>query len=417
MLALRIVVVPAREERHRSDPIVFLAGGPGQAATDIAADISEGLVTANQTRDLVFIDQRGTGHDSPLRCNLLVSPGDLDHLASGALPESRLRACLAQMDADPRLYTTFIAMDELDEILGRMGYGAVNVIGGSYGTYAAQMLAHLHPQRVRTLVLDGVVPTNGDYPMRFAELVQRSFDQVVGECEGDPACRAAFPDLRGELATAQARLRLHPVTLTNQRMSVVFDGDAFAMLVRSFLGSPEARGYVPAVVHAAAIGNYDALADRMIDGQLAVIESQSVGVYLTVSCTETVPHATVADAERLATGSFLGAARAAPIVRACEYWPKGVDIGAMHEPLRSDVPALLMSGTVDNATALGDARRVVAELPHGQWIVVPGGGHTVGGTPCMGDVIARFLDAPLAPVDASCVRPMVTRFALTPPRQ
>jgi pimeloyl-ACP methyl ester carboxylesterase len=279
------------------------------------------------------------------------------------------------------------------------------------------MLAHLHPQRVRTLVLDGVVPTNGDYPMRFAELVQRSFDQVVGECEGDPACRAAFPDPRGELATAQARLRLHPVTLTNQRMSVVFDGDAFAMLVRSFLGSPEARGYVPAVVHAAAIGNYDALADRMIDGQLAVIESQSVGVYLTVSCTETVPHATVADAERLATGSFLGAVRAAPIVRACDYWPKGVDIAAMHQPLRSDVPALLMSGTVDNATALDDARRVVAELPYGQWIVVAGGGHTVGGTPCMGDLIAHFLDTPLAPVDGSCVRPIVTRFAFVLPRQ
>jgi len=148
-----------------------------------------------------------------------------------------------------------------------------------------------------------------------------------------------------------------------------------------------------------------------------VLEAQSVGMYLTVSCTETVPHATVAEAERLAADSFLGAARAAPILRACAFWPKGIDRAALHEPLRSDIPALLMSGTVDNATALDDARRVVSQLPHGQWIVVPGGGHTVGGTPCMGDVIARFIDAPVTPVDASCVSQIVTRFALTLPRE
>ena len=415
VLALRIVVVPARGEPRKPDPIVFLAGGPGQAATDIAADVSDGLATANQTRDLVFIDQRGTGRDSPLRCNMLPRPGDLDRLASGALPQSQLRACLAAMDADARLYTTFVAMDDLDDILGRMGYGAVNVIGGSYGTYAAQMLARMHVQRVRTLVLDGVVPADGDFPMRFAERVQRSFDQVVAECAADSACRTAFPDTRSELVVAQARLRARPVMLTNRRASAVFDGDAFAMLVRSFLGAPDARRYLPAVVHAAAMGRYDALADLVIDGQLGVLDSQSVGMYLTVSCTETVPHATVADAERMAAGSFLGAARAAPVVRACAFWPKGADIASLHEPLHNDVPALLMSGTVDNATALDDAQRVVAELPRGQWIIVPGGGHTVGGTPCMGDVIARFLDAPLATVDASCVRSIATRFALELP--
>jgi pimeloyl-ACP methyl ester carboxylesterase len=213
-IALRIVIVPARVPGTQREPLVFLAGGPGQAATDLVGDVAEGLAQAGATRDLLFIDQRGTGHDSPLRCNLLARDGDLDHLASGALPEARLQACLATMDANPRLYTTPMAMEDLDEVLDRLGYrGQVNLIGGSYGTYAAQVFAHLYPARVRALVLDGVVPTNADYPLRFAERSQRAFDQVVDECAHDVACRAAFPDPRRDLALGQARLREHPVIL------------------------------------------------------------------------------------------------------------------------------------------------------------------------------------------------------------
>lgn len=114
------------------------------------------------------------------------------------------------MDADPRLYTTPIAMEDVDEVLGRLGYGQANLLGGSYGTNAAQVFAHRYPSRVRTLVLDGVVPTNADYPLRFAERTQRAFDQVVDECAQDAACRAAFPDPRRDLAVAQARLRERP---------------------------------------------------------------------------------------------------------------------------------------------------------------------------------------------------------------
>lgn len=114
-IALRIIVVPANGPRTNSDPVVFLAGGPGQVATDLVSDIVDGLAEARVRRDIVFIDQRGTGHDSPLRCNLLAREDDLAHLASGALPEARLRACLATMEANPALYTTPIAMRDLYE--------------------------------------------------------------------------------------------------------------------------------------------------------------------------------------------------------------------------------------------------------------------------------------------------------------
>ena len=416
ILALRIVIVPARAPGTKREPIVFLAGGPGQAATDIVADVAEGLAQAGAMRDLVFIDQRGTGHDSPLRCNLLTRDNDLDHLASGALPEARLQACLATMDANPRSYTTPIAMEDLDEILDRLGYrGQLNLIGGSYGSYAAQVFARLYPARVRTLVLDGVVPTNADYPLRFAERSQRAFDQVVDECAHDAACRATFPDPRSDLALARARLREQPVILKTTRASAVFDADAFSMFVRSLLGSPDGRGLVPAVVRAAAAGHYDAFAAPVVDGQFGVLESQSVGMYLTVNCTEVLSKATMNDADRLARGTFLGVARAGPMLRACAIWPKGIDVAALHEPLRSDVPALLLSGTVDNATSLDDARSVAANLPNARSVVVRGGGHTVGGTPCIGGVIARFIEEPLAPVDASCVRPITTAFAKTFP--
>ena len=415
-VALRIVVVPASVPSAKREPIVLLAGGPGQAATDLVADLAEGLAQAGAMRDLVFIDQRGTGHDSPLRCNLLARDDDLDHLASGALPEARLRDCVAAMDADPRLYTTPIAMGDLDEVLDRLGYrGQVNLLGGSYGTYAAQVFARLYPARVRTLVLDGVVPADADYPLRFAERSQRAFDQVLDECAQDAACRATFSDPRSDLARAQSRLRAQPVVLRTSRASVVFDVDALSMFVRSLLGSPDGRGLVPALLRAAAAGNYDAFAAAVVDGQFGVLESQSVGMYLTVNCTEVLSGATMSDAERLARGTFLGVARAGPMLRACAIWPKGTDDAALHQPLRSDVPALLLSGTVDNATSLDDARRVATTLPHARSVVVRGGGHTVGGTPCIDGVIARFIEEPLRPVDVSCIRPITTTFAQTLP--
>lgn len=266
-------------------------------------------------------------------------------------------------------------------------------------------------------MLDGVVPPRTDYPLRFAERTQRAFDQVVDECANDARCRREFPSIRDDLAAAHERLREHPVSLRTSRAAVIFDGDAFAMLVRAFVGSPDARGMMPAIVHAVASGNHDALADIVVNSQFGMLRSQSVGMYLTVNCTEVLAGATIADAERLARGTFLGVARAGPMLRACDLWPKGIDIPELHQPLRSHVPALLLSGTVDNATSLDDARRVAVTLPLSQHVVVPGGGHTVGGTPCMGSVIAHFLDAPLAPIDASCVRPIATEFVTSLPGQ
>ena len=165
-------------------------------------------------------------------------------------------------------------------------------------------------------MLDGVVPTNADYPLRFAERSQRAFDQVVDECAHDAACRATFPDPRSDLALARARLREQPVILKTTRASAVFDADAFSMFVRSLLGSPDGRGLVPAVVRAAAAGHYDAFAAPVVDGQFGVLESQSVGMYLTVNCTEVLSKATMNDADRLARGTFLGVARAGPMLRA-----------------------------------------------------------------------------------------------------
>jgi pimeloyl-ACP methyl ester carboxylesterase len=416
VVELEVVVVPASDHDHAApDPVFVLAGGPGQAATDAAADYAQTFTAALTTRDFVFLDQRGTGRHSPLRCEMLGVDGDLGTLAGGALPEDRLRQCLAHMDARPDLYTTAIAVEDLDEAAVRLGYERVNLLAGSYGTQVAQEMVRRHRSRVRAAVLDGVAPVDTPFVLAFASNAQHALDALMDECLRDAVCSATFPDLPADLGRALARLRAEPVRVTaplegSARVTATLDADALAMAVRGLLYSVDSRALIPAVLHAAATGDDAAIAPLIVRGAGMTARGLSVGMFLSVTCSEQVADVTRREAAGAADRTFLGMARAGPILQACTFWPRGAVPGDFHTPVESDAPLLLLSGTMDPATPMQWAEHARATLPNAQQVLVPGGAHDVADVGCVPALVARFLDAPGAPVDASCVVPVRTKF-------
>ena len=417
MVSLKVVVMPATESPAAPDPVVVIAGGPGQAATEEVADTIQSNPKTSARRDFVFVDQRGMGKDSPLRCKLIEGT-DVGRLPSGELSEPKLRSCLASMDASPALYTTSIAADDLDEALRALGYAQANVMGGSYGTFAAQAFAHAHPERVRSLLLLGVVPPEERFVLDFAPNSQAALEQTIAECAADAGCHALHPDPRAELAKAFARLDAHPERITvegpgGKQYPVTLDHASFALALRAPLYAAQLRGRALAMIHDVAEGRFEKAGRMLLRNAFAIGDELSVGGYLSIACAESARGVTMADAERTSAGTFLGTARSAPILNACRFWPTGQVPPWLHDPVAGDMPALLFGGTIDPATPLAGLEKARAKLPHAQEVVVQGAGHDVGGR-CGDEIIAGFLDHPLQKVDTRCVKPIVTIFDKPP---
>ena len=207
-IVLNIVVVPATGLTPAPDPVFWLEGGPGGAATGAIGPVSNQYLRAVRTdRDLVFVDQRGTGKSSPLECDLGDSPADLDRYFGPLFPLDLVRACREKLErtADLTLYTTSIAADDLDDVREALGYPAINVAGASYGTQAALVYMRRHRERVRSAFLVGVAPPDFRLPLPFARAAQHALDMALADCAADRSCHAAFPDTRREFDAVLAR--------------------------------------------------------------------------------------------------------------------------------------------------------------------------------------------------------------------
>src|SRR5687767_13102123 len=209
-LDLNIVVLPALSSDPKPDPFFFLAGGPGQGAAQMAKPLREMFRQIVTDRDMVLVDQRGTGKSNPLNCldeqdDSLQMFTQTDDALLGKLKE-----CITKYDADLRLYTTTIAMDDLDDVRAHLGYDKINVYGGSYGTRAALVYLRQHEDRVRTVVLDGVAPTNMRLPLFAPRDVQRAFDRLIADCEADTSCNAKYPNIGARARDLMARLEKDP---------------------------------------------------------------------------------------------------------------------------------------------------------------------------------------------------------------
>ena len=404
-IALKIIVFPALKRSAAKDPLFFLAGGPGQGAADIARMGREMLRRIGADRDLVFVDQRGTGKSNPLECKPDKNEEDDD---SEAKAIARLRACMEKLQAKADLtkYTTSIAMDDLDDVRQYLGYTKINLYGGSYGTRAAIVYARRHTANTRAVILDGVAPTDMRLPLYMARDGQRAIDLLFRDCAADKACNERFPKLRGRLekllaAPAKKISYIHPRTGTEKSGDVkriVLGGILFTALY-----SPKTAALVPLLIEQAEKGIYTgffALGAAFDPASTSIAQ----GMHFSVVCAEDAPRIEPDSVQRETVNTFLGAEMGEMRLKACAFWPKGkVDPDYfVNAPI--DLPTLILSGNLDPVTPPFWGQQIAETWKNARHITVPATGHGAARAGCVPKLMAQFLnEGTAANLNPACI--------------
>ena len=382
-IAINYIVVPARRSASH-EPVFLFAGGPGQGSTTIAPLTMGWLAPVRETRDLVFVDQRGTGSSNPLTCKSDSHTRPEQAFGHVFRPDV-VRDCRAALEprADLTRYTTSHAVDDIDDVRARLGYERILLWGGSYGTRLAQAYARRHPSRVVAMVLDGVAPFDIQLPSTYARGAQEAIDRVFAACRGSAACAEAYPDLEREFDDILARLRAGPVETSVRRrdgrpVPVRLTAGDFGYAVRGILYDSEAAARLPEMIHrAAATGDLSAFAQRYWARAVTLERVIAHGLHLSVLCPEDVALVQEAELEARTRGTFLGRYLFDEYREACRQWPPVPVDPEMTRPLAVDVPVLLLSGYFDPVTPPAFAERVARSLPASRHVVDPSGGHGV----------------------------------------
>ena len=388
MIALRVMVLPATGPNRAPDPVFFIAGGPGSSIVEQAAGIARDPSRLRGRRDLVLVDQRGTGGSHPINCPFYGPPDSLQSFLGDFMPADRVRACRLAFakTTDLTQYTTTIAVGDLDDVRAALGAEQINLSGGSYGTRAAQEYMRRYPSRVRTAALYGLVPPSLAMPQDFARDAQVALDAVVGECAADAACRAAFPRLSADISTVLAELARAParVTIDHPRTgrptTVSLPYDMFTETLRYMLYSSVDAALVPEAMHRAANGDFTWWARRALRERGAMRGNGMFdGLYLAITCAEDIPRTNAAREAVESNGTFLGYYRMRQQREACALWGGSPVPRDFHSPLYSSAAVLLVSGANDPVTPSHYANEVASFLKNRVHVVVPFGAHSLGG--------------------------------------
>jgi pimeloyl-ACP methyl ester carboxylesterase len=414
-----VAVVEAEAGAKEPDPIFFLAGGPGQAASEVWPAVAPALARAARRRDVVVVDQRGTGRSARLDCEPERKAAGGDDLAEELDADqekalARLKACgerLAKEHDLARFRSEDFARD-LDLVRAALGAERIDLVGGSYGTRAALVYARLFPQRVRAMVLDGVAPLAMPVGAMFERDAARALEVGFARCRADAACRAAHPDPAGDLAALLAQLTRKPEQVTlrdpvsGARRTVPIDADTLRQLVLLLAYTPETVALVPPLLAEARRGDLAPITALGVAGGRDAQAAISRPLQLAVLCAEDAPFY---PAERPAPGPF-GETVRRMFERACAVFPHGAVDPSFRDPVRSDAPTLLLSGEADPVTPPSWAAIAAQTLPRSRQLTLAGQGHGTLLRGCMPRVIAQFLGEsgqvePLDPaqVDAACL--------------
>ena len=405
-------VLPALARNKKPDPVFFFAGGPGQSAIDTAGTVAALLGRFTNRRDIVLIDQRGTGRSAPLACDAddpqrpLAEQFDLQRL------RERQAACFDKLKTLPHgdfaQYTTTIAMADADAVREALGAAQVNLVGASYGTRAALEYLRQFPRAVRRAVIDGAAPPDMVLPASFSSDNQAALDALFDACEKDSACASHEPGLRERwralLASLPRTVTLaHPMSGRSETVDLTRDG--LLAMVRGPLYAPLLASALPAAIGDATRGRWAPLAGLALSFGNARSLRIAEGMHFAVVCAEDFPRlASAADRP----GADFGGTFAALYEHTCPRIVRGAVPEAFYRMPTAPSAVLVLSGGIDPVTPPRHGQRVADALgANARHVVVPNAGHGVMAIGCMRDVLYRFVDAPddaaALAVDAGCV--------------
>ena len=418
-IALNMILLPALSAKLATDATFYLAGGPGAAAT--AAATNSFMSRLRAQRDVVLVDQRGTGESNPLNCKLHGDQSDMQSFFNGSFPVEKVRTCREELEkvANLKLYTTSIAMADLDEVREALGYNRINVHGGSYGSTAALVYLREHPDHIRTASVFGVAPPDMKIPLSFAKGVQHAMDRLFDDCAADNACHAAFPKLREEFEAILKRFETGPVEVeatnafTGQLQRIMVTRDGFVQGVRLLLYVPKAMSALPLLIHLGAQGTLGYFVSAAFQVAYQIASQLSTGMQLSILCAEDVPFITEEEVKRESAGTFYGDARVRPLQKACAEWPRASVPASFLEPIKSNAPVLLISGELDPVTPPWLAAGAARNLPNSRHLIIHNATHD--SYPCVENIFADFIDKGSAQgLDTTCSEqirrlPFITR--------
>lgn len=435
---IRIAVarVPAISTTPRPDPIVYLTGGPGGLAfLDALAAVASGM---NADREVIFVAQRGTYHSDPLLdcpeydeyLNDAVSMHFTDP-ATGKLDEDSVRICrdrLVQSGVDLSAYNSAENAADIADLRLALGIAEWNLYGVSYGTDLAQWILRDHPEGIRSVVLDSVVPIDQSVVAEWWPAAAMGYRAIFDACAAQPACAGAYPDLETEFMATVNRLHDDPLIVEatgpdGQPVVVNIDGYTFANLVvqQSYLGE---RGFatVPGMIDDMANGDGQTAAAVLLSrksppGLLGL--GLALGAYCREMAAATSPEQVAATAREALPEFPAEVLTLIPvsgrIFEDCAIWDAGAATADELRPVESDVPVLIMGGTFDMVTPFTWGEIVAKGLNKAQVVAIPGGGHgLVHSVHCAQALMTAFLDDPDAPLDTSCATALALPTFTTP---
>ncbi|HWS77739.1 MAG TPA: alpha/beta hydrolase [Thermomonas sp.] len=415
-IALNIAWIPPRNTSDPApDPVFFLAGGPGQAAVATFPGLAPVFKDVMKDRGVVLVDQRGTGKSNPLNCK---TEGSEQFGSDPAASRAWIEGCIAELStkADLRRYTTTDAVADLDAVRKAIGADTINLVGVSYGTRMAQQYALRHPGHVRTITLDSPVPNTLGLGNIFAGNLDSALQAQFTLCKESPTCKARMGDPRAELQAVLTRLRANPVPVTyrdgstGEEVTETITADHVAGLVRMYAYMPAVGALLPQLIREASQGRYAnlmALAKMM---QNNLQESMSMGMQMSVICTEDADSMVVRAED---ADTVLGNRMVESMAAMCKVWPKGDKPADFNTALKGDLPVLVLTGEFDPVTPPRYGEEIVNKgLPKARWLDLKGQGHNVIGAGCMPKLFAQFIEkADAKALDAKCL----DKLAYVPP--
>ena len=262
-------------------------------------------------------------------------------------------SCRDSLDADLTLYTTSIAMDDLDDVRAALGYEKINLYGGSYGTRAGLVYIRRHEERVRSAILDGVAPTNMTLPLPMGRDAQRALELLFVDCVADLECNTRYPNLEQTFNELITSLDLQPATAqvlhprTGEKLELTVSAEVFGSVLRGALYAPTLSSLIPLTIERASRGDFQTL---IAMGQPPSGAPMYFGMFLSVICAEDIPRVSPSDRDEAISVSVLGRASVKSITDACDVWPRAVVPESYYEPITSSVPVLVLSGRLDPVT-------------------------------------------------------------------
>lgn len=392
-----------------ADALTLVNGGPGGSSIDLLIQFSPALGAITRERDIVVLDQRGTGRSSRLTCDGIAdSPENYDADQVTEL----IVACLAQLPYDPRYFTTSVAVDDLDALRSALGYDQLSIYGVSYGTRVALHYLRDYPSQTRAVVIDGVVPPSAVLGAQIAIHSQNALDQVVARCAADEACKQRFANVADSFDIVAQRLQqsVMPISLphpvTGEQTALDLSYDHLATWVRFSLYAPETVALIPVTLHEAAHkNNYLPIASNALRMLHNVTTAMAYGMHNAVLCTEDAPfysrqRINPADLE----ATYIGRDMYDTLNTLCAGWPEGLRDADIKTAIKSDVPTLILSGEHDPITPPAWGEAVLQGLGNARHIIAPGQGHGTIARGCMPRLIDEFIEsADPQSLDTQCI--------------